>query len=63
MGGVELNEKVHVIVAAADGETLAAESIDRSTQVFVERPTPRRAHEWFAIFRGKDEVVIEAEVG
>ena len=48
---------------SANALGFSAQTIDRSSQIFVEAALPIGVNHWFAVFRGEYQVVVKAQVG
>ncbi len=59
---VEADEKMDMVIHAPDGSSLAAQPLDGSAKVCVERPAPAGMDEGLAVLCAENEVVMERKV-
>ena len=63
VGGFQADEQMHVVGDSADALGRASEAARSSAEVVVECIAPLRNDQWATLFRGEDEVIMEAGVG
>jgi hypothetical protein len=61
MRGPKLNQKMNMIRRATNAFALPTKSVNGASQILMQTRTPRCGNQWFAVFRGENQMIVQAQ--